>query len=327
MTETETEIEAARGIEGVEEIEGSASGSRLPFDPRQKGPRDLLGDLRSWSHRRRYWILGAVAVIGALNYWISPDASVIPSVPTWGRVALVAGVVAVPFGVYLGRKVGESLAPSRGYLISQLNAKDGDQDLIRISEERYQSLTVLDHAGEQRPRDYLNDVVVNGEGALEVDAYYPTHNVAVSSWQAGKSNHEIREHEYTVDHIKTELDRAAQAGMKAEMEKPQEVAADVRRHSSVLIAAVEGVLNPSDVDLTELAEDREAERMEGSQEDHLAQLESGHDLLGGGADPGAETNGHGDADGLDLSEHLEGVVETARERVGGSDGEGGGDGE
>jgi len=318
------EIEAKRGIRGVEESD-SAGNSRLPFDPRRRGPKDLLGDLRAWSYRRRFWIAGAIVLVGIGYYVVSPDAEGLPSLPQWLRVALVAGAVSIPLGIYLGRRVGSFLSPSRGYLVSQLNARDGDQDLVRISEERHRDLRVLDHAGEERPRDYLNRVVVNGERALECDAYYPRENVAVSSWQAGKSNHEIREHEHMTDQIKTELDRAAQAGMKAEMEKPQEVAAEVRRHSALLIGAVEGVLNPSDVDLEAIKVESEAERMEGSAEDHLADLEAEHELLGGSRDGGEpETNGQDDGRLEEMEERREGLSSMARDRLGS---DGGGDDE
>ena len=270
MTDRETAAEVLRGIEGVEAVDDDSGGSRLPFDPREKGPKDVFDDSVAWIRARRFWVAGAIAAIGALHYWVGIE---IPSIPPWGWVAIATAPFAVPIGLWLGVRVGKVLSPSKGKLVSQLDGKDGQQELLRISEERYRDLRVIDHDSNDRPRDYLRDVTINGEAAIEADVYYPSHNVAVSSWQAGASNKDIRAHEHEIDQIKTEMDRAANEGLKTAMEGPQEVAAGVRHHSNVLIGAVEGVLTPAEVDLFSVVE--EPDEPGGSQEDHLARIEAG----------------------------------------------------
>lgn len=296
-----TSAEVLRGIEGVEAADPDEGGSSswLPFDPREDSPKDVYRNSKTWVRERRYWVaaaIGLLVAIGAYRAYVGLDPVPVglDDVPPWGWVGLAAGIPAAPVAVWGGLKVGRVLNPSKGKLVSQLDAMDGGQELLRISEDRYRDLRVLDYTGTERPRDYLKEVSVNGESAVEVDAYYPTRNVAVAAWQAGATNHDIRKHEHETRQIKTEQDRRANEGLKASMEKPQEVAAEVRKHSNVLVGAVEGVVTPGEVDLAALSDQLDDEEMDPS-DDHLAELESGHELLGG-----RETRGDGESgDGVD----------------------------
>lgn len=307
MTDKPTSAEVLRGIQGVEAVDEETSNSILPFDPREKGPRDVLGDALAWARSHRIIVLAALAGVFIYQAMIG-----FPSIeiPEWGYTAIATAPFAVIPALWAGLKVGKILSPSKGKLVSQLDAVDGGQELLRISEDRWRDLVVLDYDGNERPRDYLRSVAINGETAVECDAYYPRQNVAVCSWQAGATNKEIRQHEHAVDQIKTEQDRAAQEGLKAAMEKPQEVAHDVARHSNVLIGMVEGVLTPEEVDLVKLRYDYDADRMDGSADDHLANLEGGHPRLGG-------SSGDDDRDDQEEPTRREELEERGRELLAG----------
>lgn len=305
-SEVGMEVDAMHGLEAVEDIESSGSDSRLPFDPREKGPMEVLHDIRRWMRDRWYIVLAAVLVVYGAEYLFGIPR---PSLPEWYDVAVVAGGIAAGAGVLVGLKVGRFFATPDYRVLSQLDAKSGDQDLLKISMERWRDMTVVDHEGDHRGRAYLTEVVINGHPAVECDRYYPSINTAIGSWQAGASNADLREYKRKVDIVKTDLEKEANQAIEAKVNADERARQQAKQTNNYLLAVVEGVLEPGSSTLSERLEQLQERDDSESHEDLLTGLEQ--DLFTSG-------NGHdADADGVESADgdRLEEIQDRARELV------------
>jgi len=295
-------IEQLHGMEAIEDSDSSERTSRLPFDPRVKGPKDVIRDARAWAYHRRFWIVGAGAALVLIAFFVDVPT---PELPVWSDVATVAGGIGLITSLVVGRRVGDYFASEDYHLISQLDAKTGDQLLIKISTERWQELAVVDYEGENRSRNYLSRIQINGEPAAEVDRYYPSVNKAVASWQAGASNKELREFEAKVDRVKTTLEKEANEAIETRVNAEEEARRQASEVSNYLLAVSEGVLTPGDGGLADRLDERSESDSETTR-DSLDALE--------GEIFGSSTNGNGHEQPNSI-ETGEGVVDELRDRA------------
>lgn len=186
----------------------------VPFDPRETGPRDLLreawdrtiADVYEREHGP-YLVWGSVLVLlvawGAFGF---PT----PSIPNWVLVAILVSLIgAGGLGWHLGKPLAAALHSKSDVLLSEQNGLNGDQRLIAVSPDVAKKMTVINHNGVRKDRSFLQDVMINGRKALEVDCYVDEKNIAVASWQAGVTSSEIRADRRQVKRIKTEMERQA----------------------------------------------------------------------------------------------------------------------
>jgi hypothetical protein len=280
-------VEPMYGMDAIEESDGSAKGRLVPWDPRTVGPRDILNDVRGWLYRYRlYALVVGIAAFGAVYVLGLPS----PSVPEWWDVAVVAGGLAVALGYVSGKRTGTIFSNPQYMILDQLDAKTADQLTIRISNERWQDLRVLDHNAEEKPASYLKRKSWNGEKAVECDCYYPEQNVAVASWQAGATNKELREYETKVDNVKTDLEAEANKAIEARVSAEEQSRKQAQEVVNELLEVYEGVTQPGESDLSErlgAIGDEDPETGEAKLEDVEAILRGDHD---------AERDGNGRAD-------------------------------
>jgi len=314
MADAETDADAEdprHGVEAIEESSGGAAGGLLPFNPRERGPRDVLQDGRAVIYRWRLIVLGALGVVSALLYLLGLPS---PQLPDWADVAVVSATVALLVGYPLGKRVARLFSSPDYYLLDQLDAKDGDQLTIKLSPQRWSDLRVLDHEGEERSTSYLKRKSWNGRVAYECDRYYPSINSVICSWQAGATNKELRQFESKVDRVKTQLEKEANASIEAQANAEEIAREQSAQVANYLLAAMEGVTQPGDGDLSKaLAKVTEREGGESSK-DLLDDLED--ELF----DP---SNGHGETDGVEggdsFLEELHDRVESVEVDLGGEE--------
>jgi hypothetical protein len=292
----------AYGVDAIQESSGGAAGGVLPFNPRSRGPRDVIQDGRDWIYRWRLWMLGAVGIGMAAIYLLGLPS---PSVPPWADVALVAGGIALALGYPIGKRVASLFSNPDFYVIDQLDAKTGDQLTLLLSPERFQDLVVVDHEGTERSSNYLSKKNWNGHSAWEVDRYYPSLNTAVASWQAGATNKELREWSRKVDRVKTDLEKEANKAIEAQVNSEEEARKQAAEVSNYVIAATEGVMTPGEGDLVDRLESMEERTEEQTHADLLEDIE--RDLID------EPTNGHGE-EVVDV-EDGHGPLDEARDRV------------
>lgn len=187
-------------------------------DPSIYGPMDLLDDVYVELRRRPLWQHLAV-LIGAPTAWVWLGLSV----PVWGWV-LIFGIVGGMAVAFLpGRWIISKLVTEDDEIIVEVDAKRGDLEILKVSEDVFDELRVVDHAGRLRDRSYLHEIRVSGRKGYEVDAYLPAANVAVGSWMAGANDTDIRRHEQSVDLIKKILTIEAERGRDELIAAPEAI--------------------------------------------------------------------------------------------------------
>jgi hypothetical protein len=279
------------GIDAIETSDESAQGGLFAgINPRTTGPRDMVGRFRSWLHSKRFWVAGVAIAAGVAIYVLGLPT---PDLPTWWDVAVVGGGLATILGYPAGKRVGVLFSNPDYRIIDQLDAKTADQLTIRISMERYQDMTVVDHSGNERTVDYLKRKTWNGEPAVECDRYYPEINTAVGSWQAGATNKELREYESRVNEVKTELEEEANAAIQARVDAEEKARKQSQEVANELLAVYEGVVSPADSELADRLGEI-GDRSHDTSEEQLDDLESG--LFG---DAGTSSNGSSSTNGAD----------------------------
>lgn len=303
---SEDVVEAMHGLEAIEESDGSAKGRLLPWDPRTKGPRDLVDDGRGWVFRHRiYLLLGfLIAVVGtvAMVEWFGLPS---PSLPVWWDVAAVAGGIAGVAAYVAGKRTGKLFSNPDFMILDQLDAKTADQLTIKISNERWQAMTVYSHDGEERPTSYLKRKTWNGRPAVEVDRYYPRANAAIASWQAGASNRDLRRFETKVDTVKTELEAEANKAIESRVNAEEHARKQAQEAINELLAVYEGVTQPTESDLSDRLGDIGSTETESS-EQKLDDVEQKIGLV-------PDSNGHRNGDDGDGDDALSRLAERAGE--------------
>ena len=289
------------GIDAIETSDESAQGGLFAgINPRTTGPRDMVRRFRSWLHSKRFWVAGVAIAVGVAVYALGFPT---PDLPTWWDVAVVGGGLATILGYPAGKRVGVLFSNPDYRIIDQLDAKTADQLTIRISMERYQDMTVVDHDGNERTVDYLKRKTWNGEPAVECDRYYPEINTAVGSWQAGATNKELREYESRVNEVKTELEEEANAAIQARVDAEEKARKQAQEVSNELLAVYEGVVSPADSDLSKRLGEI-GDRSHDTSEAKLDELEKGLLENGGRNGNGSSNAADGESDETALSERL-----------------------
>jgi hypothetical protein len=217
----------------------------VPFNPREVGPIDVAKSAYRratgfLSENSRVLIAATVAVIVAAWHF---DVSV-PEIPNWVLVGAFASAFAFPIATWFGWQLAKGIDTRDTELLAEVNPKTGDIKLINIAPERFQDMTVTNQNEEQRDRDFLHVITVNGRRAYEVDGYDPEKNLAVASWQAGTSNAEIRRQKKSIDRIKTKLERESDKSLELLANHPEILRSQLAEVSNRLIRVSEDVEVP-----------------------------------------------------------------------------------
>lgn len=265
----------------------------IPFDPREVGPFDVY---RSWrasvgafvsENATTLLILLAGLAAGAWHFGWS-----LPRVPNWMLVGVLAAAFASVWAWLLGTRLARALHTPDSVMLSVQDAITGDQRLVTVAPDRFEDMTIESENGDERERDYLHEVMINGRRAYEVSRYDREANVAVASWQAGVSNAEIRRDRSQIDYIKTSLERDADKALELLANHPSILREQASTVSNELIRVVEGIENPGGA---KLYDEMRRLRDEADPSDELLG-DDGQDDQGDGdleqADEDVLTNGH-----------------------------------
>lgn len=259
------------GVRAISELDDEETDGWLPFDPRTESPRDVVQNFRTWLYEHRLSVVAVILAIATLVFAFDVE---MPDLPYWYDVAAVTTVAAAIVGVPLGIRVGRFFAVPDFKLISQLDAVDGDQDLIKISPKRWQQMSVYSRDGREVTKEYLEEVSINGHRAVECDRYYPTENVAFASHMAGHSNRDIRALEHGVSMIKGELEEEANAAVEAQVNVEEKARSKAATVSNALLMTYEGVALPGEIDLADELKTLGGDETPESDRDLLDSLES-----------------------------------------------------
>jgi len=230
----------------------STEDGRLPINPREHGPVDLArmanDRVRAFVDENALPLILAFALltVGAWHYDVS-----LPRLPNWLLVGILATVVAAIPASWTGWKLGKALHKPTHVLLSVQNPANGDQKLVWLAPERFDSMRVLNHNDKLRERDFLHEVRVNGRRAYEVDQYNAEQNVAVASWQAGVSNSEMRRKKSSIQRIKTTLEEEADKSLELLANHPDILRQQAREVSNRIVKVAEGVEVPQGGELHE----------------------------------------------------------------------------
>lgn len=266
----------------------------IPFDPREVSPSDVFWSrynaLKEFcSENAPYVIIGSVLLCVAWWY-LGID---LPKVPNWVWVSIFVFAAASPSAWILGKALTKALYSRETVLIAEVNAMNGDTRIIEVSPDKFERMTIRNQNDEPASREYLNEVIINGRRAYEVDKFNAEDEIVVASWQAGASNYEMRRERQKIDKIKTDLEAEANkaleflaTGTDAIREQGAEVANEI-------IRVAQGVENPN------------GEQLHSRMADVLEDNDPTEDLMSGESESGAETDGD-----LDLEEATEIEVDT-----------------
>lgn len=223
----------------------SDDGRLEEFNWRKTGPGDVArGAVRrvdEFVRENAPWVVGSIVILTMGTWHYQPTW---PGVPPWLQVALVAAIPATPLGVYMGLRLAAALDSPETRLLSVQNPVTGDQKLVHLSPDRFESMTVLNHNGKERDRTYLHEVMINGRRAYEVDSYDREANTSVASWQAGISNSAIRKDRARIKEIRTSLEEEADKTLELLANHPHILREHAQTVSMRLIRAAEGIEVP-----------------------------------------------------------------------------------
>lgn len=239
---------------------------RLPIirlDPTEIGPFELARakweSLKEWARQPIIsvaLVLAAVAmVVAAWRFDVS-----IPEIPNWGWVAIGAFALAAVPSWIIGQKITEELYSPPRITLSVLNVYNGDQRLVNLSPERFEDMTIVNHRGDEIGSERLREVLINGSRAYEVDIYDPVLNVATTSWQADRSNAEIRHDHATIREVKTEMDYEIDKIYDLLSQYPNAVRESLRDHVNEMVMISQDIQLPESVNRS--LHDRVSERIE-----------------------------------------------------------------
>lgn len=257
----------------------------VPFDPRRVGPFEVGRSLLSRSARwidRHFIELAASSVTLTIAGWYFGLS--IPAVPKWIWIGLGTIAVAAPSAWVAGSRLARWLWTQDDVLLSEQSATSGDQRLILLDPDRFESMTVVNQNDEVRERTYLHEIIVNGRRAFEVDSYDEEANLATASWQAGASNSEIRSERRKIDKIKTSLEKEADKAHELLSSHTEIVREQVSEIAHEMIRVAEDVELPG-----------EEEALHSRLSDSLSEQETAESLIEGmeiEETSGADSNGH-----------------------------------
>ena len=194
---------------------------RIPIfdvDPTVVGPVDLAkrryAEFVEWARQPliSVGLIGGAVGLVAVGWIVGVS---MPSIPNWIRVALLAMIPGSLAASKWGGDLAEGIHDPDVVVLSELNTYSGDQRIIKVAPERFRETTVVNHhwdPGEEPMeeaivgRERLHRVQINGKTAYEVDRYDPVLNVAVCSWQAGRTSVDIRQDHEQIRTIKTDME-------------------------------------------------------------------------------------------------------------------------
>jgi len=236
---------------------------RIPIigvDPYEIGPWDLVrlkaSQLREWSKQPIVSVgLVASGVLLLIGAWQSGIGW--PGIPNWGWVALVSSGLGIGASWFVGKDLAAELHNPDMVHLSVLNVYSGDQRIVKVPPETFADATIVNHqwdGGEPTEdhtvgRERLKEVMINGIRCYEVDSYDPVLNVAKTSWQAHRSNNDIRTDHDEIEHIKTEQDYQIDKVYELLANETQTIRAAVAVQANKLIRVAQDVELPEGSDI------------------------------------------------------------------------------
>lgn len=217
----------------------------IPFDPTEVGPADVYrAKKRATVEFVEENATVLIIILGGLVGGAWHFGWSLPRIPNWILVGVLASAFASVWAWLIGVKLARALHTPDSVLLSVQNAITGDQRLVTVAPDRFEAMTIKSENGDERGRDYLHQVMINGRRAYEVSRYDREANVAVASWQAGVSNAEIRRDRSQIEYVKTTLERDADKALELLANHPSILREQASTVSNELIRVVEGIETP-----------------------------------------------------------------------------------
>lgn len=189
----------------------------LGVDPEEVGPVELVRmKYRGFLGWARQPIIAVALIASTVGLVLGAAYLGVqwPGIPTWGWVAFWTSVFGSIAAWFVGKRLADEIHDPDMVHLSVLDTYSGDQRLAKVPPEAFRDATIVSHEWEgETPipdeyrvgREQLHEVVINGQRHYEVDSYDPVLNVAITSWQAGRSNNDIRTDHDQIEQIKTEM--------------------------------------------------------------------------------------------------------------------------
>ncbi|WP_248515962.1 hypothetical protein [Salinarchaeum laminariae] len=288
-------------------------------DWRTTGPRELAG--RGW---RRFGGLpwwGQTALIGVGLYglyrlWIA--------LPVWGAVALFSTVAGLAVAFLPTKRISDELASDEAEILEELQPADGDRATRKLSQDRFEDMTVVDYHGDEHDASsYLVEVSrMVGEDddgnkiyrkGYEVDRYYPDRNLAVASYMAGASNADLRRYRQAIYEVKSELSKEADRSLEEIVQAPE---ARRRAASSAVQSVIEAAENIESPDGPSMIDELDKLRREGEESVDKLLADRGIDDMGERIEESNDEDGDDGAKSPDSVEISIGDPESAAENGG-----------
>lgn len=219
----------------------------VPFDPTEVGPSDVVGAVFAWLVRRWIPIAIAGAFIATLAVWqgwsFPSSRAFLESPPNWAMVAILTSLLVAP--MYLvSKRVADGVYTREVKRVVEVDGISPGYNVYLLEPETFEKMTVHNHNGTEKDRDFLNEVHVNGKPAVEVDEYDPEENVATASWLAGATNAEIRVQREKIDDIKGDLEAEADKALEFLARAPTIMRSQSTDVANYLIREVQGIDQP-----------------------------------------------------------------------------------
>lgn len=223
-----------------------SSESSLPFDPTETSPGDVYRGTREWiDDNSTILIASSAAVAIALIVAVGIYDMAIPSVPMWIKVFAGASIGAAAIAYLPGRALVEFLYQPETIVLVEVDAASGDLAVHEISPDRFNEITVVDHADQEHPRSFLHKISTMKGVGYEVDRYDVESNIAVASWMAGATDKEIRATEFAVQDIKRNLSIQADRAYDLEVNQESIIRAALSEVANDMIRTSQGVRVPN----------------------------------------------------------------------------------
>lgn len=282
------------------------------FNPAETGPIDVVkiaaDRVISFLTDPKTGTISGVLLVAAAGLMLHYNVQV-PNMPTWMYVALLATLFVSPGSIFVGKILSVWLYADDSIPLIELNPKQGDVRLLKVSPDRFEQMRVVTENGKLRDRDFLHQITVNGQHGYELTKYHENPNVAVASWQAGASNASIRRQKAQIDNIQTDLEKEADKALELLANFPTLLRGITKEVSEHMVRVVEGVEMPEGGGLHEKLTEQ------------LESADPSEDLLGG-ADASATDQGDADdesAGDVSMSDIEEGMQKLQALADGGED--------
>lgn len=217
----------------------------IPFDPTEKGPLDVAREAKfafgRFVRENAKILIPTVAALFVAAWYFGIS---VPTLPNWLLVMIFVGILAAPYGLFLGIGLAKGLHQDDVEILALVDPATGDIRLKKVDPDRFAAMRVVNHNGKQRDLDFLHRIRVNGVLAYEVDSYDVEANVATASWQAGESNASIRRQKSQIAWIKTSLEREADKALELIANHPDILRQHATEVANRLVKVTEGIEVP-----------------------------------------------------------------------------------